>query len=49
MCDVEEMTRYSVQASVRIFVKAYGFLSFANNMDKNFGKNIVKNFSSKYS
>ena len=39
------MTRYSVQPRVRIFVKAYGFLSFARNM----GKNISKNLSSKYS
>ena len=39
------MTRYSVEPRDRIFVKGYGFLSFARNM----GKNISKNFSSKYS
>ena len=43
------MTRYSVQPRDRIFVKGYGFLSFAKNMGKNIGKNISKNFSSKYS
>ena len=31
------MARYSVQPRDRIFVKDYGFLSFAKNM----GKNIV--------
>ena len=43
------MTWYSVQPSDRIFVKGYGFLSFAKNMGKNHGKNISKNLSSKYS
>ena len=43
------MTCYSVQSRDRIFVKGYGFLSFANNMGKNIGKNISKNLSSKYS
>ena len=33
----------------RIFVKGYGFLSFAKNMGKNIDKNISKNLSSKYS
>ena len=42
------MTRYSVQPRDRIFVKGYGFLSFAKNMDKNIGKKS-KNLSSKYS
>ena len=42
------MTRYSVQPRDRIFVKAYGFLSFAKNMGKNIGKNISKKLSSKY-
>ena len=37
------MTRYSVQPNGRIFVKGYGFLSFARNMGKNVGKNISKN------
>ena len=36
------MTRYSDQLRDQIFVKGYGFLSFA-------GKNISKNFGSKYS
>ena len=43
------MTRYSVQLRDRIFVKGYGFLSFARNMGKNIGKNISKILSSKYS
>ena len=43
------MTRESVQPRDQIFVKGYGFLSFAKNMDKNIGKNIRKNLSSKYS
>ena len=42
------MTRYSVQPTNRIFLKRYGFLSFAKNMGKNVGKNIRKNLSSKY-
>ena len=41
--------RYSVQPRYRIFVKSYGFLSFAKNMGKNIGKNISKNLSGKYS
>ena len=32
--------RYSVQPREWIFVKGYGFLSFANTICKNFGKNI---------
>ena len=43
------MTRYSVQPRDRIFVKGYGFLSFAKNMGKNIGKNISKNLSGKHS
>ena len=42
------MTRYSVHSRDRIFVKGYGFLSFARNISKNIGKNISKNLSSKY-
>ena len=38
------MTRYSVQPRDRIFVKAYEFLSFTKNVDKN----ISKNWNSKY-
>ena len=34
--------RYSVQPRDRIFVKGYGFLSFAKNMSKNIGKKISK-------
>ena len=44
------MMRYSVQPRdiyKRIFVKGYGFLSFAENMGKNIGKNTSKNLSSK--
>ena len=40
--------RYSVQPRDRIFVKGYGFLSFAKYMGKNIGKN-VSNFRGKYS
>ena len=43
------MTRYSVQPRDQIFVKGYGFLSFVKNMCKNFGKNISKSLSGKYS
>ena len=37
--------RYSVQPTDRIFVKGYGFLTFAENI----GKNISKSLSCKYS
>ena len=40
------MTRYSIQPRGQIFVKGYGFLSFARNMGKNIDKNILK--SEKY-
>ena len=40
---------YSVQPRDRIFVKGYGFLSFAKNMGKNIVKNITKTLSGKYS
>ena len=43
------MTRYLVQSIDRIFVKGYGYFSFAKNMNKSFGKNISDNLSSKYS
>ena len=43
------MNRYSVQPRDRIFVKVYGFLSFAKNMSKTIGKNFSKNLSRKYS
>ena len=42
------MACYSVQPRNRIFVKGYGFLSFAKNMGRNIGKNISNNLSSKY-
>ena len=41
--------RYSVQLRDKVFVKRYGFLSFAKNMGKNIGKNINRNLSRKYS
>ena len=43
------MTRYSIQPRDRIFVKCYGFGSFAKNMGKNIGLNVSKNVSGKYS
>ena len=36
------MMRYSVHLRDRIFVKGYGFLSFAKNTGNNIGKNISK-------
>ena len=36
------MSRYSVQPTDRIFVKDYGFLSFAEDMGKNIGKNKAR-------
>ena len=43
------MTHYLIQPSDQIFVKCYGFLSFARNMPRKIGKNINKNLSSKNS
>ena len=43
------MTFYSVQPRDRIFVKGYGFLSFAKNMNRNLCQNISENLSSIYS
>ena len=43
------MACYTVKTRDRIFVKGYGFLSFAKNMIKNIDKNIIETFSSKYS
>ena len=34
------MTRYSVQARDRIFVKSYGIFSFATSINKNASKNL---------
>ena len=44
-----KITRYSVQPRDRIFVKSYGFFTFAENMGKYIGKSISKNLSGKYS
>ena len=41
--------RYSFQPRDEIFVKGYGFLSFAKNVGKDIDKNISKNLSGKYS
>ena len=41
------MTRYSVQRRDGIFVKGYGFLSFAKKMGKDNDKNISKNLTVK--
>ena len=35
------MTCHLVQPRDPIYVKSYGFLSFANDMDKNVGKNLI--------
>ena len=43
------MMQYSIHPRDRIFVKDYGFLSFAKNMSKDIGKIISKNLSGKYS
>ena len=40
--------RHSVKPRDQIFVKGYGFLSFAKNMNKNIGKNISNRLSGKY-
>ena len=40
---------YSIQPRDKIFIKGYGFLSFAKNMGTNIGKNISKSLSGKYS
>ena len=43
------MTRYSFQPRDWIYVKGYGFLSFAENRGTNVAKNMSKNLSGKYS
>ena len=43
------MSTHLVQPRNRIFVKGYGFISFAKNMGKNIGKNISKKLRVKYS
>ena len=40
--------RYSIEPKDRIFVKGYGFLSFAKNMGTHATK-VAKNLSNKYS
>ena len=42
------MMHYWVQPRNWIFVKGYGFLSFAKKMGKNIGKNTTKSLSGKY-
>ena len=34
---------YSIQPRDQIFIKGYGFMSFAKNMSKNISKNIKNN------
>ena len=41
------MSRYSIQPRDRIFVKGYGFLSFAKKMCKNISKNLSGKYSHK--
>ena len=43
----KKMTRYSIQPRDRIFVKGYGYLSFAKTMGKNIGKNVSSKYSQK--
>ena len=43
------MVQYLIRPRERLFVKGYGFLSFAKNMGKNICENISKNLSGKYS
>ena len=43
------MMWYLVQPRYPIFVKSYGFLPSAKNLDENIGKNISKILSGKYS
>ena len=42
------MARNSVQLSDRIFVKGYGYLSFAKNMGKNKSKNLCDKYSQEH-
>ena len=43
------MISYLIDPNDQAFVKGYGFLSLAKNMNKNIGKYRNKNLSSKYS
>ena len=45
MCNMYKMTCASTEPRYRVFVKGYGFFSFAENMSNN----IVKNVSDKHS
>ena len=40
--------RYSIEPKDQIFVKGFGFLTFAKYMSKNIGKNMSKKLSGKY-
>ena len=35
------MTRYSIEPKTRKYVKGYGFLSFARNLSKKYGKELL--------
>ena len=41
------MIRYSIEPKDRIFLKGYGFLSFAKNVSKNIGKNLSSKYNQK--
>ena len=41
------MARYSIETRERIFVKIYGFLSFAKNIVKSASKNLSGKYSQK--
>ena len=43
------MTYYSIEPRDCIFLKGYGFLTFAKNIGKIIRKNVVQNLSNKYS
>ena len=49
MQNIKKRTRYSLQSRDQIFVKGYGFLSFAKNIGRNIGKSKSKNLTGKYS
>ena len=40
--------RYSIEPRDRIYIKGYGFLSFAKNMGRH-GNKVTKSLSNKYS
>ena len=39
---------HSIEPRDRIFVKGYGFLSFAENIGKNLSKNVSRKYSQKH-